>query len=73
MNEREISEIRRRLRPKKNNIGRIRGCYVNENKSIISEFDQNLGLISSDEAEEILSLYFPLLSLIDYHEIKGNY
>ena len=24
-------------------------------------------------AEEILSLYFPLLSLIDYHEIKGNY
>lgn len=62
MNEREIAEIRRRLRPEKNNIGRIRGCYVNENKTIISEFDQNLGLISSDEAEEILSLLRKTLS-----------
>ncbi len=57
MNEREIAEIRRRMRPEKNSIGRIRGCYVNEKHSIISEFDQNLGLISNDEAEEILSLF----------------
>ncbi len=62
MNEREITEIRRRIRPEKNNIGRIRGCYVNENKSIISEFDQNLLMISSDEAEEILSLLRKTLS-----------
>lgn len=55
MNERDISEIRRRMRPEKNNIGRIRGCYVNENRSIISEFDQMLGLISNEEAEEVLS------------------
>lgn len=56
MNDREISEIRRRMRPEKNNIGRIRGCYVNDNHTIISEFDQMLGLISNDEAEEILSI-----------------
>ena len=55
MNEREIAEIRRRMRPDKNNIGRIRGCYVSENKSIISEFNQNLGMISMDESEELLS------------------
>lgn len=55
MNEREIAEIRRRMRPEKNNIGRIRGCYVNDNHSIISEFNQNFGLISSDESEEVLS------------------
>jgi len=62
MNEREISEIRRRLRADKNNIGRIRGCYVNDNHVIISEFDQMLGLISSDESEEILSLLRKTLS-----------
>jgi len=55
MNDREIAEIRRRMRPDKNSIGRIRGCYVNDNHTIISEFDQMLGLISSNEAEEILS------------------
>lgn len=62
MNDREISEIRRRLRPEKNSIGRIRGCYVNDNHTIISEFDQMLGLISSDESEEILSLLRKALS-----------
>lgn len=62
MNEREIAEIRRRMRPEKNNIGRIRGCYVNDNHTIISEFDQMLGLISTDEAEEILSLLRKTLS-----------
>ncbi len=56
MNDRAISEIRRRMRPEKNNIGRIRGCYVNENKTIISEFNQLLGMISTDESEEILSI-----------------
>ena len=55
MNEREIAEIRRRMRPEKNNIGRIRGCYVNDNHSIISEFNQSFALISTDESEEVLS------------------
>ena len=62
MNDREISEIRRRMRPDKNNIGRIRGCYVNENKSIISEFNQMLGMISTDESEELISLLRKTLS-----------
>lgn len=62
MNEKDISEIRRRLRPEKNNIGRIRGCYVNDNHEIISEFDFNFGLISTDESEEILSLLRRTLS-----------
>ncbi len=62
MNEREISQIRRRMRPQKNNIGRICGCYVNDKHAIISEFNQNLGLISSNEAEEILSVLRKTLS-----------
>ena len=32
MNTKEIGELRRRLRPGKNNIPRILGCYVNEKK-----------------------------------------
>ena len=55
MNERNIAEIRRRMRPEKNNIGRIRGCYVNDNHIIISEIDQLFGLVSANESEEILS------------------
>lgn len=62
MNDRDISEIRRRIRPEKNNIGRIRGCYVNDSHAIIAEIDQMLGLISTDEAEEILSILRKTLS-----------
>lgn len=62
MNEREISQIRRRMRPEKNNVGRICGCYVNDKHVIISEFNQNLGLISSNESEEILSVLRKTLS-----------
>lgn len=62
MNEREIAEIRRRFRPEKNNIGRIRGCCVNEKKEIISRFDQMLGMITEGEAEELLSVFRKTLS-----------
>ncbi len=62
MNDIEIAEIRRRLRPEKNNIGRIRGCCVNESHEIISEFNFNFGLISNDESEELLSLLRKTLS-----------
>ena len=37
MTEKEIAEIRRRFNIDKTNISNIRGCYVNENKEIISE------------------------------------
>lgn len=55
MNEKEISEIRRRYKTEKSGISHIRGCYVNEKKEIISEFDQPLSLISEEEADELLS------------------
>ena len=40
MNEKEISEIRRRFRADKSNITHVRGCYVNEKQEIVSQFDQ---------------------------------
>ena len=62
MNDKEISEIRRRYRAEKSGISRIRGCYVNEKRTIISEFDQSLGLMSESEAEEVLTLLRKVLS-----------
>ncbi|EJX01181.1 hypothetical protein EVA_10712, partial [gut metagenome] len=52
MNQKELSEIRRRIRPDRNNIQRIYGCYVNGGKEIISYIDESVGLLSKEEAEK---------------------
>ncbi len=57
MNTREIGEIRRHLRRERSNITEIFGCYVNENKEIISQFRQSTGLMTENEGEK----YFALL------------
>ncbi len=62
MTEKEVAEIRRRFKPDKSNINHIRGCYVNEKKEIISEFDQSLGMMSEDDAEEVLKVLKKTLS-----------
>ena len=46
MNIREISEIRRHIRRDRSNMTAIYGCYVNENKEIISEFRRSTGMMS---------------------------
>lgn len=62
MNAKEVAEIRRRFRSDKSNINHVRGCYVNEKKEIISEFDQSLTLMNEEEANEILALLKKTLS-----------
>ncbi|MGX8709708.1 MAG: DUF4317 domain-containing protein [bacterium] len=62
MNEKEIAEIRRRFRPDKSNITRIRGCYVNDQREIVSEFSQPLGLMPQEESEELLAILKKTLS-----------
>lgn len=57
MNTKEIGEIRRHIRRDRSNITHIYGCYVNENKEIISEFKQSTGMMSENESEK----YFGLL------------
>lgn len=57
MNTKEIGEIRRRQRRERSNMTAIYGCYVNDNKQIISEFKQSVGLMPENEAEK----YFALL------------
>ena len=55
MNEKEIAEIRRRFRPDKTNISKIRGCYINESHEITTEFYESLGLMSPEQTEDILA------------------
>ncbi len=57
MIDKEIGEIRRHLRRDRSNITRLYGCYVNENKEIISRFSQSTGLMPENESEK----YFALL------------
>ena len=62
MNEKEVSEIRRRFRADKSNIKHVRGVFVNEKKEIVSEFDQSLGMLSEEESGAILSVLKKALS-----------
>ena len=57
MIDKEIGEIRRHLRRERSNITAIYGCYVNENKEIISSFRQSTGMMPENESDK----YFALL------------
>ena len=56
MNTKEIGEIRRRQRRDRSNMTAIFGCYVNDNKEIISEFRQSVGIMPENEAEKYFAL-----------------
>ena len=62
LNEKEVAEIRRRFNPQKTNIIGVRGCYVNENREIVAEFNQPLAALTQDETESMLALLKKLLS-----------
>lgn len=57
MNNKEIGEIRRRVRRDRSNMTAIYGCYVNDNKEIISQFHQSTGIMPENESDK----YFGLL------------
>ena len=62
MNEKEISEIKRRFRAQRSNINHIRGCCVNTEGEIISEFDQSLAPLTEEESDKILTTLRKTLS-----------
>ena len=62
MNQNELGELRRRLRPGKNNISHIYGCYVSPLKEIIAEVDQSLALLNEDDMESCFALLRKALS-----------
>lgn len=56
MNQKEVSELKRRFRPENHAIGRIYGCYVNGKKEIVSYLDESLGTMPQEESEKYLEL-----------------
>jgi len=62
MNEKEIGEIRRRVRRDRSNMTTIYGCYVNSQNEIISEFKQSTGIMPENEADKYFGLLKRILS-----------
>ena len=62
MNRNEISELRRRLNPEKNNIPEILGCYVDTKGEIISSFRRPLISMPQEECEKYLNIFRKTLS-----------
>ena len=62
MNEKEIGEIRRRVRRDRSNMTAIYGCYVNGQKEIISEFSESTGIMPENEAERYFGTLKRVLS-----------
>ena len=57
MTEKEIGEIRRRVRRDRSNMTEIYGCYVSGQGEILTEFSESTALMPENEAEK----YFALL------------
>ncbi len=62
MNEKEIGELRRRITPDKTSIQRIRGCYVTEQREVLSTFNSTLAMLNEIETEELLAIIKKTLS-----------
>ena len=62
MNEKEVGEIRRRIRRDRTNMGAVYGCFVNEQKEIVTEYKQSTAMMSENEAERYFGLMTRSLS-----------
>ena len=62
MNQKEISELRRRFRADRNAFSRVYGCFVNASREVISTIDEPLGMLPQEEAEQYLALLKKALS-----------
>lgn len=62
MNIKEVAEIRRHIRRDRSNMTAIYGCYVNDNKEIVSEFRSSTGMMSENEGDKYFGLMRKTLS-----------
>ena len=51
MNEKEVGELRRRQRRDRSNMTAIYGCFVNEQREIVTEYRQSTAMMSENEAD----------------------
>ena len=62
MNQRDLSQLKRRLNPDKRNPTVIRGCYVSYDGTVISTFAQPVFHLPAEENEKYMSLFKRVLS-----------
>ena len=62
MTEKEIGEIRRRTRRERSNMTAIYGCFVNDQKEIITEYRQSTAMMSENGADRYFGLMRRILS-----------
>ena len=62
MNEKEIGEIRRRVRRERSNMAAIYGCFVNDQKEIVTEYRRSTAMMSENEADRYYGLMKRALS-----------
>ena len=62
MHEKEIGEIRRRVRRDRSNMTAVYGCYVNSQNEIVAEFKQSTGIMPENEADKYFGLLKKVLS-----------
>lgn len=57
MNQKELNEIRRRLAPEKNSIGKVYGCYVNTTGEIIAQIEESTALMPELELAKYMGIF----------------
>ena len=62
MIEKEVAELRRRIKREHCNISHVFGCYVSEQREIVSTFDQSLTMLPEDEQDKYYALLRKVLT-----------
>ena len=62
MNDKEIGEIRRRIKKDKCAVPYIYGAFINEKKELVSTFRQNVAMLSADDANAIFKIMRKMFS-----------
>ncbi|MBE5802027.1 MAG: DUF4317 domain-containing protein [Clostridiales bacterium] len=62
MNQRELSEIKRRLNPDKRNPTMLRGCYITNAGQVISTFQKPVYHLPQEENEKYMAIFKRVLS-----------
>ena len=62
MIDKEVGEIRRHLRRERSNITQLFGCFVNDNKEIITEFRLSTGIMPENESDKYFAVLRKTLS-----------
>ena len=56
MTDKEFAEIKKRFKPEKSNITKVRGCYVNTTKEIVSKFQIPVTVLPDEQKEWLFKI-----------------